>query len=87
MKRLVFALFVLTVSATPSWGAGLTLSIREGLVTLDAQDVTVREILTECARIARPHHNVERVTGGPVTLKIDAMPRNRRRPHSSRDPG
>ncbi|HUP38646.1 MAG TPA: hypothetical protein VM115_00890 [Vicinamibacterales bacterium] len=75
MKRLVFALFVLVVSAAPSWGAGLTLSIRDGLVTLDAQDVTVRQILTEWARIGKTRIiNVERVTGGPVTLKIDAMP-------------
>jgi hypothetical protein len=75
MKRLVFALFVLTASATPSWAAGLTLSIRDGLVTLDAQDVTVRQILTEWARIGKTRIiNVERVTGGPVTLKIDAMP-------------
>ena len=75
MKRLVFALFVLTASATPSWAAGLTLSIRDGLVTLDAQDVTVRQILTEWARIGKTRIiNVERVTGGPVTLKITAMP-------------
>lgn len=75
MKRLVFALVVLTASATPSWAAGLTLSIRDGLVSLDAQDVTVRQILTEWARIGKTRIiNVERITGGPVTLKIDAMP-------------
>ena len=75
MKRLVFALFVLTASATPSWAAGLTLTIRDGLVTLDAQDVTLRQILTEWARIGRTQIvNVERVTGGPMTLKIEAMP-------------
>jgi hypothetical protein len=75
MKPFVFALFVLAGSATPSWAAGLTLSIRDGLVSLDAQDVTVRQILTEWARIGKTRIiNVERVTGGPVTLKIDAMP-------------
>jgi hypothetical protein len=75
MKRLVFALFVLTASATPSWGAGLTLSIRDGLVSLDAQDVTVRQILTEWARVGKTNIiNAERITGGPITLKIDAMP-------------
>ena len=75
MKRLVFALFVLTASATPSWAAGLTLSIRDGLVTLDAQDVTVRQILTEWARIGKTQIiNVERITGGPITLRLDAMP-------------
>ena len=75
MKRLVFALFVLTASATPSWAAGLTLSIRDGLVTLDAQDVTLRQILTEWARIGKTRIiNVERITGGPITLRIDAKP-------------
>jgi hypothetical protein len=75
MKRLVFALFVLTASAAPSWAAGLTLSIRDGLVSLDAQDVTVRQILTEWARVGKTNIiNVERITGGPITLKIDAMP-------------
>src|SRR5688500_14771951 len=75
MKRLVFALFVLTASATPSWAAGLTLTIRDGLVSLDAQDVTVRQILTEWARVGKTRIiNVERITGGPITVKIDAMP-------------
>ena len=75
MKKLVFALFVLTASATPSWAAGLTLSIRDGLVSLDAQDVTLRQILTEWARVGKTNIiNVERITGGPITLKIDAMP-------------
>ena len=75
MKRLVFALFLLIASATPTWAAGLTLSIRDGLVSLDAQDVTLRQILTEWARIGKTRIiNVERITGGPITLKIDAMP-------------
>jgi hypothetical protein len=75
MKRLVFTLFVLTASATPSWGAGLTLSIRDGLVSLDAQDVTLRQILMEWARVGKTRIiNVERITGGPITLKIDGIP-------------
>jgi hypothetical protein len=75
MKTLVLALFVLTASATPSWAAGLTLSIRDGLVSLDAQDVTLRQILMEWARIGKTRIiNVERITGGPITLKIDRVP-------------
>lgn len=75
MKTLVLALFLLATSATPSWAASLTLSIRNGLVSIDAQDVTVRQILTEWARIGRTQIiNVERITGGPITLRLEAMP-------------
>jgi hypothetical protein len=74
MKTLVFALLLLTWSS-PSLAAGLTLTIQNGLVTLDAQDVTVRQILTEWARVGKTRIiNVERISGGPITLKVDAMP-------------
>jgi len=44
-------------------------------VSLDAQNVTVRQILTEWARVGKTRIvNVERVTGGPITLKLDAVP-------------
>ncbi len=75
MKKLAFALLVLTVFASPSGAAGLKLSIQGGLVSLDAQDVTVRHILTEWARIGQTRIiNVERITGAPVTLKFDDIP-------------
>ena len=75
MKRLVFTLCLLTASASPSWAGTLTLSIRDGLVSIDAQDVTVREILTEWARVGKTQIvNVERIAGGPITLKLDAFP-------------
>jgi hypothetical protein len=75
MKRLGFALLLLIWSASPSWAAGLTLTMQDGLVSLDAQDVTVRQILTEWARIGKTQIiNVERITGGPITLKFDDTP-------------
>ncbi len=75
MKRLVFTLCLLIASASPSWAGSLTLSIRDGLVSIDAQDVTVREILTEWARVGKTQIvNVERIAGGPITLKLDAFP-------------
>lgn len=74
MKRLLFAL-LLTCSTSPAWAAGLTLSIEDGLVTLDAQDVTVRQILTEWARVGKTQIiNVERIAGGPITLKLEQVP-------------
>ena len=75
MKTLVLALLLLVWSASPSWAAGLKLTMQDGLVSLDAQDVTVRQILTEWARIGKTRIvNVERITGGPVTLKFDDTP-------------
>ena len=49
MKRLAFAVLLLTWSASAASAQGLTLSMNNGLVSLDAQDVTVRQILTEWA--------------------------------------
>jgi hypothetical protein len=75
MRTLVFAVFVLVFTALPASAGGLQLSIRDGRVTLDAQDVTVRQILTEWARIGKTRIiNVERITGGPVTLKLEGIP-------------
>ena len=75
MKRLVFALLVMTCSASTAGAAGLTLSMHDGLVSLDAQDVTVRQILTEWERVGKTRIvNAERITGGPITLKLDAVP-------------
>src|SRR5688500_261493 len=75
MKRLLFTLCLLIASASPSWAGGLTLSIHDGLVSIDAQDVTVRQILTEWARVGKTQIiNVERIAGGPITLKLDALP-------------
>ena len=48
--------------------ADVRISIRDGRVTLAAKDATVRQILTEWARVGRTQIvNVERISGGPVT--------------------
>ena len=75
MKTLVFALLILTCRAPVASAEGLTLSMHDGLVTIDARDVTVRQILTEWARVGKTRIiNVERITGGPMTLKLEAVP-------------
>lgn len=75
MKKVAFALLVLTLAASPGWAAGLTLTIRNGKVSLDAQDVTIRQILTEWARVGKTRIvNLERVTSGPMTLKLEGVP-------------
>ena len=74
MKRLAFGLLVFIGSVAPC-AAGLQMSIQDGKVSIDAQDVTIRQILTEWARIGKTRIvNVERIGGGPITLKLDAVP-------------
>ena len=75
MKRVLFVLLVLSLAASPCWAAGLKLTIHNGRVSLDAQDVTLRQILTEWARVGNTRIvNLERVTSGPMTLKFDDLP-------------
>jgi hypothetical protein len=75
MKTLSFAVLFLLCTALHASAAGLELSIRDGRVTLDAQDVTIRQILTEWARIGKTRIiNIERITGAPVTLKLEGVP-------------
>jgi hypothetical protein len=55
--------------------AEVHLSIRDGHVDLDAHDATVRQILTEWAKVGQTRVvNAEGVTGGPVTLQLSNVP-------------
>ena len=75
MKKAVFGLLVFALSASPGWAAGLKLAIGDGKVSIDAQDVTVRQILTEWARLGKTRIvNLEGVASGPITLKLDNVP-------------
>ena len=75
MKRLLFCAFVIACSAAPVLAGPLELSIQNGIVTLDAQEVTVRQILAEWARVGKTRIvNGERLSGGPVTLKLAGVP-------------
>jgi hypothetical protein len=71
----LLALTLVTGWASPGWAAGLTLTIRDGRVSLDAQDVSLRQILTEWARVGKTRIvNLERVSSAPMTLKFDNLP-------------
>jgi hypothetical protein len=49
--------------------------MQNGRVTVVAKDATVRQILTEWARVGQTKIvNVERVPGGPMTLELTNMP-------------
>jgi hypothetical protein len=55
--------------------ADVRISIREGRVSLSARDATVRQILTEWARVGRTQIvNVERIAGGPITIELTNVP-------------
>lgn len=70
------ALAVLLVGcAVPAWASGLQLTIKDGLVTLVADNVPVRQILDQWARIGDTTVvNGDKVVGPPVTLRFDGVP-------------
>ena len=62
-------------AAAPSAYADVQLSIGNGRVSLVAKDATLRQILTEWARVGQTKIvNVDRIPGGPVTLELQNMP-------------
>lgn len=75
MHRLAALLLALIATATPAAAQQVTLSMRDGLVTLDARNATVRQILTEWAKVGRVTVvGGEKVAGPAVTLQLAALP-------------
>jgi hypothetical protein len=61
--------------ATGSAFAEVQVSIRDGLVTIVAKDATVRQIISEWARVGGAKVvNAERLPGGPTTLELRDVP-------------
>jgi hypothetical protein len=74
LLRSALAAALLIALAAPAH-AQLRLSIANGRVTLFAQNVTVREILAEWARIGQTKIvNAEKLGGPPVTIELDNVP-------------
>jgi hypothetical protein len=74
MKKVLLgiAACILTASAA---SAEVRLTMHDGRVTLVAKDATVRQILTEWARVGQTKIvNVERVPGGPVSIELTNVP-------------
>lgn len=66
------AAWLLAVSTA---SADVHLTMQNGRVSLVAKDATVRQILTEWARVGQTKIvNMERVPGGPVTLELTNVP-------------
>jgi hypothetical protein len=73
--RTVAAASVLLGLASPSFAGQVKLEIRDGLVTLDAKDATIREIFAEWARVGQTRVvGADRVPGGPMTLQLTNIP-------------
>jgi hypothetical protein len=77
-------LLVLPVAAAALLGlasparADVQLTIRDGVVSLNATNATVRQILEQWAKVGQTRIvNVERVSGAPLTLQLVDMPEER----------
>lgn len=73
--RTVAAAYIVLGLALPSYTGEVALQIRDGLVTLDTKDATIREIFAEWARVGQTRIvNAERVPGAPMTLHLEGVP-------------
>jgi hypothetical protein len=72
-RNLALGLFCLA-ALPPAASAEVQLAIQNGRVTLVATDATVRQILTEWARVGQTRIvNVEQIPGGPLTLQLTGV--------------
>ena len=75
MQRISLACLIVALAWAPAWGGDVTLSIHDGRVTLDAKNVTVREILGEWARVGQTRVvNADQLRGRIVSLRLDDVP-------------
>src|SRR5262245_64514757 len=63
--------FALSLGSAAPARAEVKLSINDGRVTLTATNATIREILTEWARVGNTTVvNAERIASGPITIQL-----------------
>ena len=75
MKTMLFGAAALVLFSAATASADVQLSMQNGRVTIVAKDASVRQILTEWARVGNTKIvNVERVPGGPITLELRNVP-------------
>ena len=76
MKHLRVAILVAAVCLPASVSAGeLVLSFKDGRVALKATDVSLRQVLSEWARLGQTKVvGLEKLTGGPITLELTDVP-------------
>ena len=74
MKTLIFAAAACLIAASPA-SADVHLTLQNGRVSIVAKDATVRQILTEWARVGQTKIvNVERIPGGPMSIELNNVP-------------
>lgn len=75
MVRASVTALALLLLALPASAQQLSLEIRDGLVTLQATNATVRQILAEWARVGGTRVvGGERLAGPPLTLSLEGVP-------------
>lgn len=75
MRRILLTFALSLVTVLPASAQQLKLSFNDGRVSLDAASVPVRTILTEWAKLGGTKViGGERITGSPLTLKLDNVP-------------
>src|ERR1700722_18015910 len=71
---LALAAVAILAFATPA-RAELQITMHDGLVTVNAKDVTIRQILAEWAKVGQTKIvNAEGIAGGPVTIVLVDVP-------------
>jgi len=74
MKSISFGVVAWLLAASAAF-AEVHVTMQNGRVSVVAKDATVRQILTEWARVGQTKIvNVERVPGGPITLELTNVP-------------
>lgn len=74
LRMLGLVVALLGLVATPA-RADVRITIANGKVSISAKDATIRQILTEWARVGQTKIvNVERVSGTPVTIELADVP-------------
>src|SRR5262245_28797620 len=75
MRRSLSGAIVMSLLTASVSSADVQLQLRDGRVSIVAKDATVRQILTEWARVGQTKVvNVERIPGGPLTLELSDIP-------------
>lgn len=71
-RRILPALVLVLSAALPAWAQSVSLSLRDGRVTLITQNATPAAILAEWARLGQVKVvDAERVPGTPLTLRLE----------------
>ena len=74
LRTILIALFSVALTASIA-SADVKVTIQNGRVSIVAKDATVRQILTEWARVGQVKIvNVERIPGGPQTIELTNVP-------------